>query len=64
MLKILVVDDEPRVRRGISNLIQEYDDKYELAGCCESAAEAIEFFTREVLDVVITDIKMPHMDGL
>lgn len=64
MLKILVVDDEPRVRRGISNLIQEYDDKYELAGCCESAAEAIEFFTREVPDVVITDIKMPHMDGL
>lgn len=64
MLKILVVDDEPRVRRGISSLIGEYRDKYELAGCCESAAEAIEFFTREVPDVVVTDIKMPHMDGL
>ncbi|WP_394925374.1 response regulator [uncultured Robinsoniella sp.] len=64
MLKILVVDDEPRVRRGISSLIEEYEDKYELAGCCESAAEAIEFFTREVPDVVVTDIKMPHMDGL
>ena len=46
MLKILVVDDEPRVRRGISSLIEEYSDKYELAGCCESAADAIEFFTR------------------
>lgn len=64
MLKILVVDDEPRVRRGISSLIEEYSDKYELAGCCESAADAIEFFTRKVPDVVITDIKMPHMDGL
>lgn len=31
MLKILVVDDEPRVRRGISSLIEEYSDKYELA---------------------------------
>lgn len=64
MLKILVVDDEPRVRKGISNLILEYEGRYELIGCCESAAEAIELISRTIPDVVITDIKMPHMDGL
>ena len=31
MLKILVVDDEPKVRRGVSRLIEAYPEKYELS---------------------------------
>ena len=64
MLKILVVDDEPKVRRGVSGLIQAYPDKYKLLGSCEDAGEVIQFLEDEIPDVIITDICMPKQDGL
>ena len=57
MLKILVVDDEPKVRRGVSGLIRAYPDKYKLLGSCEDAGEVIQFLEDEIPDVIITDIK-------
>lgn len=64
MLKILVVDDEPRVRRGVSKLIEMYPEKYELMKCCSNAKEAVEALGTCVPDVIVTDIKMPDQDGL
>lgn len=64
MLKILVVDDEPKVRRGVSRLIEAYPEKYELLGACSNAKAVIEFFGQRVPDVILTDIRMPDQDGL
>ncbi|MDC7288016.1 response regulator [Blautia schinkii] len=64
MLKVLVVDDEPKVRRGVSRLIEAHPDKYELMGSCSDAHGVIDFLSRMVPDVIITDIRMPNQDGL
>ena len=64
MLKIVVVDDEPKVRRGVARLIEMYPDKYELMGSCQSAVAVIEMLGKRVPDVIVTDIRMPKQDGL
>ena len=64
MLKILVVDDEPKVRRGVSHLIEAYPEKYELLGACSNAGAVIEFLGQRIPDVILTDIRMPDKDGL
>ncbi|MDO4272206.1 MAG: response regulator [Eubacteriales bacterium] len=64
MLKVLVVDDEPKVRRGVSRLIEACPDKYEFMGSCSDADGVIDFLGRMVPDVIVTDIRMPNQDGL
>ncbi len=63
MYKILIVDDEKKEREGIALLIKRYgyDLKVSLAG---SGEEALKFMEREFFDILLTDIKMPHMDGI
>lgn len=64
MLKAIVVDDEPRVRRGLSSLIPELDPDWIVAGTAANGIEALELVRKEMPDLVITDIRMPHMNGL
>lgn len=64
MIKVLVVDDEPKVRRGVAGLIQAYPEKYELLGSCADAKSVIQFLGQEIPDLIITDICMPNQDGL
>jgi PAS domain S-box-containing protein len=61
MDKILLIDDEPDIVRvlGISLKADGYDVIPALSG-----AEGLEAFTREKPTIVITDIKMPGMDGI
>jgi two-component system NtrC family sensor kinase len=61
MDKILLIDDEPDIVRvlGISLKADGYDVIPALSG-----AEGLEAFTREKPAIVITDIKMPGMDGI
>jgi len=61
MNKILLIDDEPDIVRvlGISLKADGYDVMPALSG-----AEGLEVFTREKPAIVITDIKMPGMDGI
>lgn len=64
MFKVLIVDDEPVIRKGIKNVID-----WESMGCaiCGEASDGIEGMDmiKELRpDIVITDIKMPGVDGL
>lgn len=58
---ILIVDDEPLVRRSLSEMLT-------LSGYAVSTAEdgkeALGLLKSYIADVVISDIKMPHMDGV
>ena len=64
MYKILFVDDESLIREGISENIRWQELGYELAGVCENGREAREFLQKQDVDVVLTDICMPFMDGI
>ena len=60
--KILVVDDEKGIRKFLSIALTRIDGvSVELA---ESGEEALRRIDREQFDLVLTDLKMPKMDGL
>jgi CheY-like chemotaxis protein len=58
--RILVVEDDPRVRSATVEALQDLD--YEPVAC-ESGAEAMQLFDSERFDLVISDIIMPEMTG-
>ena len=60
-MNILLVDDENSVRISLSEFLTKIGHK---VICASSAFEALSFFHENEFDVVITDIKMPDMDGL
>lgn len=62
--RLLVVDDEAIMRKGIANFIDWDALDCKVAGTADNGAAAIEFITENPVDIVITDIKMPVADGL
>ena len=58
---VLIVDDEPNVRRVLGTLLEQ-------AGYattrCESGAQALDLVRAQDPDLVLTDLKMPGMDGM
>jgi len=60
-ISILIVDDESSVRDSLYNWFIE--DGYHVA-CAEDAKVALSVLETENFDIVLTDIKMPGMDGL
>jgi len=64
MRTILIVDDEPFIVNGLVGLIKEADFPGLEVFKANSAQEAIQWFERTAMDIVLTDISMPGMDGL
>lgn len=64
MLRILIVDDHPRVREALSRVLQDPDGGVEVAGVAASGAEAMALLERQPVEVVLLDVSMPGMDGL
>jgi YesN/AraC family two-component response regulator len=63
-LRILIVEDEQRARRGLHNLITMISDTYEVVGAAQNGKQALEMIQTIKPDVVFTDIKMPYMNGM
>ncbi|SMQ63460.1 two-component system, response regulator YesN [Bacillus sp. OV166] len=65
-IKTIIVDDEARIRRGIERLVRSCGEEWEVIGTFSDGQEAYEAMTTcdEVVDLVITDVQMPEMDGL
>lgn len=64
MYKLILVDDEEEVRKGIVQKIDWKKCGFEIAGEAENGREALEIVEKVVPDVILADIKMPFMDGL
>ncbi len=64
MYKLIIVDDEEEVRKGIIQKIDWKRFNFEVVGEAENGREALDLIEENVPDVVITDITMPLMDGL
>ena len=64
MYRILLVDDEILVRDAIKENIDWEGLGCELTGICENGQQAAEFVKQHPVDIVLTDILMPYMDGM
>ncbi|MEN8241484.1 MAG: response regulator [Chloroflexota bacterium] len=60
--RILVVDDEEQVRFVVSESLKALGNNLEIR-TAENGTQALELFKEESFDLVITDLKMPGMDG-
>ena len=64
-MKILIVDDETPIREWIQFSIERaLDQQLHVIAAVQSGEEALEILQTQVIDVVITDIKMPGLSGL
>ena len=62
-MKIMIVDDEPKIRRGMKTLLEEQDG-FEVIGIYDNAMSSLSDMAEKQPNVLITDIKMPEYSGL
>ena len=64
MYKVFLADDEKIIRDGISSSVPWADIGLELSGVAEDGRSALINIRRSRPDIILTDINMPHMNGL
>lgn len=64
MLNVLLVDDEKLERVLIRKGYNWEENGFNIVGEAESGKDALEYIIYHNVDIVITDINMPGMDGL
>ncbi len=64
MKKVLIVDDEFLVRLGIKTSVDWNSFGYDIVGEASNGSEALQMVDQFDPDILITDIKMPDMDGI
>ncbi len=61
-MKILIVEDEINVRKHIKEMLNEIN--YDMVSEADNGEEAMSLISKEKVDIIISDIEMPIMDGL
>ena len=64
MINVQIVDDEPIVRIGLKKLIPWEEYGFQVVCEAQNGVEALKQLDIHKIDVVITDIEMPIMDGI
>lgn len=64
MYKVIIVDDEPLIRRGLRYKVDWNSLGFEIIGEASNGLDALNLLNSAGADVVITDMKMPVMDGI
>lgn len=64
MYQVIIVDDEAKIRNGLAELFPWSQLGFEIAGCFSNGKAAYDFTLANHVDLVLSDIRMPIMDGL
>ncbi|MBW4082432.1 response regulator [Paenibacillus sp. S150] len=64
MLRIVIVDDEVLIREGLARMISKESSRFLVTGTYADGKQLLDALPSRQIDVVITDIRMPHVDGL
>ncbi len=63
-LKVMLIDDEPIIMQGLSKLIDWEAEGYEIVSMAQNGKDALGYLKENEVDLIITDIRMPEMDGM
>lgn len=63
-MKVLLVDDEPLIIEGIEKLLNKIENIHLRIFKTTSSIEALEILKKVSIDILVTDIRMPNIDGL
>lgn len=65
-IKVIVVDDEPRILKRMKRMVEEQGEVWEIIGAYSDGMEAIENIEEKSLafDLLLTDVQMPEITGL
>lgn len=61
---IMIVEDEPRTRTGLHKTLERWAAGRHRVVAVDSASAALKWIDAEPVDLIVTDIRMPEMDGL
>lgn len=64
MFTLAIIDDEEYVTSSLSKYIAQQHSLFRVSATFTNAEEALAYLRHNPIDVIITDIRMPHMDGL
>ena len=64
MYKAIIADDEETVRRGLVTHFNWGKHGVDVAGVFDDGAPALDFVLRNEVDIIVTDVRMSHMDGI
>lgn len=64
MIHVLIVDDEPIMRNFLKNILDWEACGLHLSGVVSDGLKAMDIIRREKIHIVLTDVKMPHMNGI
>lgn len=59
---VVFIDDEPNILRGLKRLLRTQRDKWDMV-FIEGGQQALDWLEREHVDVIVTDMRMPGVDG-
>ncbi|MFC2946823.1 response regulator transcription factor [Virgibacillus sediminis] len=63
MLRLMIIEDELWMRRGLEKILDWNQLNIQLVSSARSGQEALELMEESAPDIIITDIKMPKIDG-
>jgi len=63
VLKIIIADDELPIREWLKYCLNGREDRFEIVGMAADGIRAYDLVMEKRPDVLITDIRMPHMNG-
>ncbi|WP_335546573.1 response regulator transcription factor [Neobacillus drentensis] len=64
MMKVIIADDEIQIRKGLRMKVDWEEEGFQIAGEASNGKEALELLGKMDIDLVLTDMRMPIMDGL
>lgn len=64
MWKVLIADDEPKIRKGLKKMLQSFDLSLRVVGEAEEGEQALEMAKTHQPHILLVDINMPFLDGL
>ena len=64
MYRLIIADDEKRIRQGLKNIVDWESLGFEVTELFSDGQDVIEYLDYMIPDVILTDIKMNHVSGL